>query len=342
MSEQFIITRLDGAIVNLEKKGTAYMYEGTVLCEGTYKGIDGHEIHYVDSDERGIQEVFAEAVPTFSGTQLVHGHYDRTQRSVKGFNAVTWLGEDGCIKNKGYIFDPEIVKLIDGGDYPLGQSMEARVYVNSKMQAIRVVGERVAIGIGSPACKLAKQEKGKEVRLSMGDNKLISAVKAKLAELGVEAEKISDVTALLGDLTVIDSDDAKKVLMGAKEFADLKALAAQAQDQKGLITRLETVETLLKKNAVDEDKRNINMRVDAIKTFNAEFDVVAYLEGVEAHDMQIRLLDSYIKTAEEFIPMIPVAPLVAAVSMEKSEESALMKDMMGVSMEEFLGLEADE
>lgn len=337
MSEQVIMLEFGGTIDSFEQHGDVYVYEGTVLCPGTWKGVDGHEINY----RADWPDVMQEAAPTFNGSQLVHGHFGRSREAVKGFNSVAWFDGE-CIRNRGYVFDPEVIEQIQQGDYPMGQSMEAKVWVNDQMDALKIVGERVAIGIDRPACKLAEQGKGKEVRLSMPDEcKFVEQLKAKLAEHieGDDAEdRINAIATALGEgFTVVPGDPKDKyVVVSDEEYATLKAGAEGARANEGLADEVRELKGLLSQMVETQHAGELGGLIGQISAIDAEFKVETYLEGVEDHKLKVRMLTSYLAQLNRSVAILPQRDESVVVDLSAEDEDKLAKDTFGVSMQEFI------
>jgi len=327
-----------GSIDSFERLGDVYKYEGTILCPGTWKGIDGHEITY----SAELPEVLQTAASTFVGTQLVDGHLNQTRSAVKGFNSSAWYGDDGCIHNVGYIFDPDIIAAINSGDYPVGQSMEARVLVDETMTALRIIGERVAIGITKPACKLARQNIGKEVKLSMSECKFAQTLTSALQgyfEGDDKDTKIAEIVAKLGEgMTVLPGDPKEKYIVLSDEiYATLKAGAEGAKKNDGLATEVKELKETLLGMVKSGQESGLSAAVLKIVALDGEFKSEEYLEGIEDHSIKMRMLNTYLQNLARYTPTIPQTEVSHTVKMEDAEEKDVAMKAFGMSIEDFIG-----
>ena len=305
MSEQTVI--FQGTIDSFVPMGDIIQYEGTILKPGTWTGIDGNEIHYNNP------AVLKEAAPTFSGTQLVHGHHDRTQRSVRGFNSMAWFDGE-AIKNRGYIFEPETVKQIKNGKYPTGQSMEARVFVDTGMNALKVLGRRVAIGLTKPAVRGAHRQGIREVRLEkMGDKNIFAeAFEVKLKEV-MENEEVEDkgtaIMEIFGELmTAVDPEgvaESKYVLLTDTKFAEMKAAAETKPGTDDLTNEVNDLKVRLLAFETAGKTKQLTLLEGAIKKLDAEFVTETYLEGIDDHVMKVRMLTAYLAAYKKVAPILP-------------------------------------
>ena len=269
---------LEGTIDSFKPMGDIIQYEGTILKRGTWRGSDGNTIHYEDLN------VLKESAPTFSGTKLVHGHKDKSRKSVRGFNSVAWFDGE-AIKNRGYIFDPPTVKLINAGKYPIGQSMEATVFVDSHMRAQKIVGRRVAIGIDRTAVPGAIRAQVRNVRLEkMGeDNKFVDAFKEKLDAVMADEETEEKAEAIMGLfaelMEIPDAGEAaasKYVLLTDTKFAEILAEAKAKPDPKegddkykDLETRLLAFEEAGKRSQIANLEAEIKKNIQTERTYDS-------------------------------------------------------------------------
>jgi len=336
---------MDGRITKLEHvpEYNAYRYEGELLGPGEWKGIDGHSIKYEDS-KRPIKEVFAEAAPTFTGKPLVHGHHRQDRGAVKGFNASAWL-EGDVIRNRGYIFDPEVIESINRKTFPMAQSMEAWVWTDENMVAQRIVGEVVAIGISKPAYRNAWVGEGKGVKLEMGDD-FVAQIKAKLEEQFTGDEnkpKIEAIMGMLKDFTVMPDAvmDAKRVVLGATRFAELKAAEEAYKSAGDLKTQLTTLQATVK--AMDDKKKQDEKQtlLEEIKVLNAEFKHEEFLKDIPDHGMQMRMLKAYYGELEKLEPILPSAK-AKETKMSKDDEERVFEEMTGTKLSDFLHVKEEK
>ena len=329
----------EGTIDKVESEGDAYVYYGSILGRGTWKGIDGHEIKYEDS-QRKIVDVFEEGAPTFNGVPLVYGHHLQTREAVKGFNAVAWRDGD-VIRNKGYIFNPETIALVKQGKFPMGQSMEAWVWVDNEMYAQRIEGTVVAIGIEKPAYKGGLIEKGKGVKLEMGT--FAEQIKAKLEELELDEEKVNTILELVKNVHVVEGEiDNGYVLMPDRRFAELKAAEKAAEGTDTLKTKLEQLTTEINAMKAKDQKDEKDIIVGEIQVLNGEFKVDEYLEGVEDHGLQMRMLKAYYERISELEAILPQRADDVEVKLTDDEETKIMLALTGKTPAEFLKLKEDE
>jgi len=299
---------LSGEITSYETLGEVIKYEGTILCPGTWRGVDGNEIKYVSP------AVIAEGAPTFSGTSLVDSHFDQTRAAVKGFNAAAWY-QNGCIRNRGYIWDKEIIAKIVASEYPLGQSMEADVWVDDQMNALKIQGTAVAIGRANPACRPAMIDRIESVKMEMD-----------------EAQR----KALLESATIIGEPKGKVVALAEEDYVVLKALAEKGKTVDTLKTDLEIVKTTLGAMKVANEVAEIARAVSEITGVDKEFKIETYCEGIADHAMKMRMLNAYKTQLAKFTPTLPSAGTVVQVKDEDLKPAAL--EMFGVPMETmFLG-----
>lgn len=329
---------LTGAIDSIQRQGQVYIYTGTLLGPGMHQGIDGHKIRYEDTEDTSIKDVFEQAAPTFDGRQLVYGHYDQSRKSVKGFNLVTWV-ENGRIRNKGLIGDSEVIKLIEMGEFDLGQSMEAWVWTDNQMRAKKIVGDVVAIGIRKPAYGSAFIEEGKGVKLQMG-NEFTDKVKAKLEELitGDDKEtKINTVMELFKDVFVVPGAEKaeKLVIMSGDRFTELKAEAEAGKGSDTLKAQLEELRNEVKSMREQDRKSEKDLLVGEIQVLNGAFKSDEYLEGVTDHALQMRMLKAYYEKIKEFEPMLP-AGRETRVDLAADEEAKIFEEMTGTKLSRFL------
>jgi len=323
----------EGTIDNIEPEGDAYVYYGSILGRGTWKGIDGHEIKYEDS-QRKIVDVFEEAAPTFNGKPLVYGHHLQTREAVKGFNAVAWRDGD-VIRNKGYIFDPDVIALVKQGKFPMGQSMEAWVWVDNNMYAQRIEGTMVAIGIEKPAFKGGLIEKGKGVKLEMGTYDEL--IKTKLEELELDEEKITAILELVKDVHVIEGEPEKgMVLMPDTRFAELKAAEQAAKGTDTLNAKLKQLTDEINAMKAKDQKNEKDIIIGEIQVLNGEFEAETYLEGVEDHELQMRMLKAYYDRISELESILPQGADDVEVKLTSDEEEKIMMELTGKSPSEFL------
>ena len=297
---------LSGQITSFEILGEVLRYEGTVLCPGTWQGIDGNKISY-------SEPVVASGAGTFSGVSLHEGHLDQTREAVKGFNSVSWY-QDGCIRNRGYVWDKPTIGKIMAGEYPMGQSMEAEVYVDDKMNAVRVQGTSIAIGISSPACRAAAINKMESVRLSLDEDKK---------------------KTLLAGATLIGEPTGKLVALGEDEYAQLKALAEKGKTIDSLKNDFSVMKATLEAMKASGEAVEITGVVGEIAAMDKDFKVDVYCEGITDHSMKMRMLNAYKTTLAKFTPILPVTagkPVVV-----KNEELAdASVDVFGVTLGDML------
>jgi len=295
---------LSGQITSFEILGEVLKYEGTVLCPGTWQGVDGNKITYSDA-------VVASGAPTFSGVALHEGHIDQTREAVKGFNAVSWY-QDGCIRNRGYIWDKTTVDKVVMGEYPMGQSMEAEVYVDSQMNAVRIQGSSIAIGVENPACQPAKIGRIESVKLSMDEDKK---------------------KALLAGATLIGEpkESTKMVALSEDEYVQMKALAEKGKTVDILKTDLEVVKTTLGAMKTSNEAAEIVKVVGEITGMDKDFKVDVYCEGVSEHSMKMRMLNAYRGIISKIAPILPSeTPIIV-----KNEElEGASRDVFGVDLKE--------
>jgi hypothetical protein len=324
---------MQGVIDEVERTGDVYVYYGTILEPGTWKGIDGHEIKYEDSETSSIRDVFAEAAATFNGKQLVYGHYDKSRKAVKGFNLTTWL-EDGALRNKGVIADPEVIQAIEAGSFDLGQSMEAWVWVNNQMQAQRIVGDVVAIGIKKPASMSAYMKKGKKVKLQM---EFVEQIRAKLEEQFPEQEdKINAVLETFNELQVVEGEiDKKYVLVPDTKFIKLMADAESSKGTDSLKDELNAVKSTLAKMQERDRKNEKDLLVGEIQVINGEFKAEEFLKGFDDHDMQMALLKAYYERIADAESILP-EQTPPRVEMSDEDMNKVMLELTGKTVEEFI------
>lgn len=330
-----------GMIDSIEPEGDAYIYTGTILAPGVYKGIDGHTIIYEDS-QRKIKTVFAEAAPTFNGRPLVYGHQLQTREAVKGFNAVAWLDGD-VIRNKGYIFDPDIIELIKRNEFPMGQSMEAWVWTDNEMYAQRIEGTLVAIGIKKPAFKGALINQGKGVKLEM-ESEFIKTIKAKLEEQFKGDEHGDAIKAVLDIfehvMEIPGENTGKHVLMSAERYVELKSAEEASKGGDSIKAELKKLTDKIGNMEKAKEKTGKDLLIGNIQVLNSDFKVDEYLEGVEDHSLQMRMLNAYYDRISDIEPILPDGG--TEVQMTDDEEEKLFISLTGKSMKEFLAVKKED
>ena len=324
---------LTGEIEEFTPMGEVVQYTGKLLRPGTWKGIDGNEISY-------SAPILNEGAKTFSGTRIVHSHRDRSQGAVKGFNSVAWFDGE-WIRNRGFVFDPETVRQIKTGEYPMGQSMEASVFVDAHMNAVKLSGNQVAIGVEKPAVLGAQQDSVREIKLEKGKmGKFAEEVKAKVtAIMGDDkvTDKVTAVQTMLGELVQFVEPDkvaeSKYVLLADTTYAQMKADATAKPDDK----RIETLETKLA--AMEEAGRKTQLaELDGkIKKFDKDFKIDTYLEGVTDHIMKVRMLTSYLAAFQKMEPILP-KPTVESVKLEDADLDKYAMEVYGGKFEDTLRL----
>ena len=291
---------LEGTITSFEVLGEVLKYDGTVLCPGTWQGIDRNKINY-------NLPVIAEGATTFSGVALHEGHQDLSRGAVKGFNASSWFS-DGCIKNRGYIWDKETIQAILEKRYPMGQSMEAEVWVDEQMNALRIKGDSIAIGVQNPACANAKIGNVTSVRMSMEDDKR---------------------KAILEGATLIGEPTGKVVALSEDEYVQLKALAEKGKTADSIKADLEGVKTTLAEMKASKEASEISGVVSEIVLMDKEFKVEAYCEGVTEHPMRMRMLNAYRGILAKVSPILPGENKVAV----KNEDlGGVAKEVFGADL----------
>jgi hypothetical protein len=297
---------LSGEITSFEVLGEVLRYEGTVLCPGTWQGIDGNKITY-------SAPVVSQGAGTFSGVSLHDGnHQDLTREAVKGFNAVSW-SQDGCIRNRGYIWHQPTIEKIMAGEYPMGQSMEADVWVDENMNAVKIQGSSIAIGISNPACRSAKIESLASVRLSMDETKK---------------------KALLESATVIGEPSGKAVLLAEEDYVQMKALAEKGKTVDSMKTDLEALKASLGKMVSNSEAKEITEIAKEISVMDSAFKVEAYCEGIADHAMKMRMLNAYKTTLSKFTPVLPATS--TPVEVKNEDLAGASKEVFGVEMKEML------
>jgi len=182
---------------SFEKEGQVLVISGTLLKEGTFRGLDKREIFYPAS-------VVEEATETILGKPIKLTHA-KTDRAVAGF-VTSALIEDGEIKITGYIHKPDVIDLILKGKYN-GLSMEADGVIEfdpeRKSYVARSLTFRGVALVENPACVQCRVDTAKLVELpvvlSTPEFSYLALSSCPDSEVTLEVEMEEEIF-LVGDL----------------------------------------------------------------------------------------------------------------------------------------------
>ena len=303
--------------------GSILEFEGPLICEGTWTGLDGKPTHY-------SFDLLTKRAESWLGTPVKYGHRDNSE-DVVGFHTGIRIG-DRCIYNRGYIFDKDVIKEYEAGTIPKGQSLEADVVsswdeTNKRFEATDLKGTATAIGIKHPACPDAKIENTTQIKLeekkrTMELDELLAKkptadefwgwLEGKVKDANGDAGKIMSLLKgaikipypypaptqdeLPAELSAY-TDFIKKCMKDGKSMTDCAKEWTPVKESIDKLSTDLTTATAKLESFVNAELTKISADIKAI---DKDFDDVKYLEGVSCSDAKKKMLESYLANIRRF------------------------------------------
>lgn len=311
-----------GRQIQFEPAGEVIQVTGTLLCPGTFTGLDGEPVTFDKDAISDIKEHIEGNVP------LKVTHF--SDKIVGYATHFSYDEESGELKFKGYVFDPEAIRKItqDGYDHISGEFdldvTDGNVVVGGVLKAIAFVT--------NPAVPSANVEEAKPVALSRGDgmsgqdrpskDEFLGFIEGRLVEAGVPKDVVQKVMDVLKEVIKVPypypypapkAEELEAKL--AEKDKEIERLTAELEQYRAKFTELKEQEF----KALAEELKNMGIK-----------EPEAIVEGIEDVEQRIAIL----QRVKENVALSSTAKSEEVEAKEEKSEAAQLAEDFGLSEEE--------
>jgi len=307
--------RLENEIA-YQKLGSVLLVEGIALAEGTYTGLDGKTCFY-------SKEEIERAGPTLLGKPIVYPHTTddgATAQFAVGFVTEVAM-ENGALKWKGYIYDPEVQTLVEQGMLP---SVSAEIFAqelepeDSVYHAKGLSFNALAL-TDRPACSACKITQAVPVQLEKESEREMETetqlaekpsredffdwLKEQFKKAGVAEDEISKIIKVLKDAIKTPYPypypyPAPKKKEEKQEEVTVEGQVEELEELKAKLDEVIKEKQMVEKKYLEILESQKADLITSIKKLDKKFKEEELLKGVEDITAQIPILQSYLQTLE--------------------------------------------